>query len=670
MQKITQSIYILLLGFILIFSFFTANINYTNKYIYSNNYSVNYVANPQKSDLEQINEIDSYVNQTKDISYYQVTYDNNQMKIIGQLGDNVKQVPKIINDKFQMQALTSLADNGIDGNYYFKGDSTSLENFKQFLTLNNLGSITYAYNQYNFSIQLNVLILIFLIVWLYLILFHSFVNKQSTELSLRLIEGKKTIYTNYLWLLNVGIIFLLLIIILSIPNMQFLKEVLIVFIPIYILIMLSCILILNSALAIVKRNMIAYINQKEQKSIRIYIILSTISFVIICILILKTNTALAHLDVKTAELTQWSDKGEYYVPKIRSIGIENNVDSNEAKENNDKIKVLFKELETDESAMLIDAGGFYNSMSPTKYDYEDNTCEYEWSPNCRQITINENYLKNNPIVNSKNENVLNQINHSPYVLNILVPEKYMSEEEKIIAQYQEYYYFNMVTVHQIYDESYSFDESKLEINPIYYANDATFFTYNPDIGKLENNQLSNVVAVIDNGTFDSSFYYAYITSSLIIKKNDSNFYNELLSYFQNAGVGNQFNGVENINYSIQYTITYLQTMIKYNFIVLILSIFTLLYIVYIISIYKLQNNKMEYAIYYIETKNISKLIRKYLYIEVGIYLSTGAFISLYSRSIIPILLVFLIIIIKYLIETVIGSKYIKNKFLNIAKGER
>lgn len=670
MQKITQSIYILLLGFILIFSFFTANINYTNKYIYSNNYSVNYVANPQKSDLEQINEIDSYVNQTKDISYYQVTYDNNQMKIIGQLGDNVKQVPKIINDKFQMQALTSLADNGIDGNYYFKGDSTSLENFKQFLTLNNLGSITYAYNQYNFSIQLNVLILIFLIVWLYLILFHSFVNKQSTELSLRIIEGKKTIYTNYLWLLNVGIIFLLLIIILSIPNMQFLKEVLIVFIPIYILIMLSCILILNSALAIVKRNMIAYINQKEQKSIRIYIILSTISFVIICILILKTNTALAHLDVKTAELTQWSDKGEYYVPKIRSIGIENNVDSNEAKENNDKIKVLFKELETDESAMLIDAGGFYNSMSPTKYDYEDNTCEYEWSPNCRQITINENYLKNNPIVNSKNENVLNQINHSPYVLNILVPEKYMSEEEKIIAQYQEYYYFNMVTVHQIYDESYSFDESKLEINPIYYANDATFFTYNPDIGKLENNQLSNVVAVIDNGTFDSSFYYAYITSSLIIKKNDSNFYNELLSYFQNAGVGNQFNGVENINYSIQYTITYLQTMIKYNFIVLILSIFTLLYIVYIISIYKLQNNKMEYAIYYIETKNISKLIRKYLYIEVGIYLSTGAFISLYSRSIIPILLVFLIIIIKYLIETVIGSKYIKNKFLNIAKGER
>lgn len=415
-----------------------------------------------------------------------------------------------------------------------------------------------------------------------------------------------------------------------------------------------------------------YLKKKEQKSIAIYIVLSILSFIIISILILNTNTAIAKLGAKMNELAEWSDKADYYSLKIRSIGLEQSEDSNAAYKNNNQFKMLYQLLESEEGAILIDSSSFYSSMDPSKYDYEQNKCDYQLAPNCRQITINENYLKDNPIVNSKGQNIINELDHSQYTLNILVPEKYREEQEKLISLYRDYYYFNMVEVHQMYEPNYTFDIDDLKINPIYYEDNSTFFTYNPETGVQDDNQLTDIIAVIDNGTFDSSFYYSSLTSNVILKKSqtETDYFNEILSYFQEADVANQFNGLANISSSIQATINYFKSVIKYNLFVLILSILTLVYIGYVISIYKQRNNKMEYAVYYIETNDITRIIIKHLFLEGCIYLVVGTVVSYLSNSVIPLILAVLIVAFKFLIEVIIGSGFIKKNVLNIIKGER
>lgn len=181
MKKIAQSVYGLLLVFILFFAFFNGSINYINKTVYTNNYSVHYVANTQKSDLDQIQEIDNYIGQNKDVSYYQVTHSNNQYQVFGELNQSLTKLPKFINKPVQQKSLISLADSGIDGNYYFTGDETSLEDFEQFVNENNLGTISYEFNDYYFSIQLEVLMLILISILLFLILFHSFIHLLTNK---------------------------------------------------------------------------------------------------------------------------------------------------------------------------------------------------------------------------------------------------------------------------------------------------------------------------------------------------------------------------------------------------------------------------------------------------------------------------------------------------------
>lgn len=671
MKKIIQCVYLLLLTVILIFSISNGLTNYINKNVYMNNYEVNYTANPEKNDLTQIQQIDNYMINNPDINFYQVTYNENVYNIFGNIDKSMKQLPKFVNKSLQENDLTSLANNGINGVYYFKGSETSLKKFEDFINTEELGTISYKFNDYRFSMKIKMLSLILLCILLYIILLHSYIDKQALELTIRLIEGRKTIYSTFFWLIYVFLFLVGLVVILSIANIYYLKEILYIFIPIAAFVMLCSILVIKISIMFIDHNKIAYVNKKEEKNIRIYVILGIFSFIIISILILSTNSLMANLGTKTNQLSQWSEYEEYYNLKIKSIGIENDFDSDIANENNIKFKKIYQKLDSEEGAILIDSSGFYSSMDPTRYDYENNSCSYKIAPNCRQITINENYLKDNPILSKDDVNVIDKIDHSQYTLNILVPQKYSSEENKIVDLYRKYYYFNMVEVHQIYDEDYTFDIEKLKVNPIYYEDNSTFFTYNTDTGKLNNNQLTDVIAVIDNGTFDASFYYANMTTNVIIKKSkdEESFYNKLLIYFEEENIGNQYNGVESIIASIQYLIMYLKSAIRYNVAVLLFSIVTLIYITYIISIYKQYNNKMEYAISYIEVNDIKGVIKNNLFFEVVLYTCFGIVLSVFSRNIIPIILAILIITIKYLMEVVIGYNFIKNKFLNIIKGE-
>lgn len=190
---------------------------------------------------------------------------------------------------------------------------------------------------------------------------------------------------------------------------------------------------------------------------------------------------------------------------------------------NDRFQKFYKEIKKNNRSFLINSENYnvaeYNDGNPV-YSYAlDLTDSIDlYSPKGRSILIDENYLKINPISGSDGKPAAEQLKNKNDTLDILVPEQLKSQENKIIASYLEWFYFQSVEVANMYNEEMSeplihkrIDD--FSINVIYTEEGQDYFTYDSYTGDNQNN-ITDPIAVLYNDSFDTSVIGANTTSSL------------------------------------------------------------------------------------------------------------------------------------------------------------
>ncbi len=255
-------------------------------------------------------------------------------------------------------------------------------------------------------------------------------------------------------------------------------------------------------------------------------LLSAVFKGITCIILFST-IALAILNYDTLNqklerLSFWNQTKNVYKIQVGYIPISKLNSLEYGRHLNDRCFNFYKEIKEHKGAFLINSEQFYdisrNSKNPV-YSYTENVTGNEaiYSPYGRKITITPNYLKMNPITSNNGLAIEEQISDDADTLTLLVPVQYKSYESSIINAYKDYFYFQKVTVDNLYNEDLGNPVNNkslkdLKIKIIYVISGQTYFTFNSATGD-KNNEIEDPIAVIYNESIDTSEIFANLTSS-------------------------------------------------------------------------------------------------------------------------------------------------------------
>lgn len=145
------------------------------------------------------------------------------------------------------------------------------------------------------------------------------------------------------------------------------------------------------------------------------------------------------------------------------------------------------------------------------YSYKINVEKTEdlYTPYGKNITVDKNYLKRHTIRSIDGKNVIDLIDQTDNVLNLLVPLKFKEYENTIEESFKEWFHFYKMEVTNIYKEARGQDEieidiNDLEINMIYIENNQNLFTYNCHSGD-QFNRIEDSIITVYTGNVDHSF---------------------------------------------------------------------------------------------------------------------------------------------------------------------
>lgn len=196
-------------------------------------------------------------------------------------------------------------------------------------------------------------------------------------------------------------------------------------------------------------------------------------------------------------------------------------------EQNKKILNVYKDLSEMDKVFIINTlnfehGGSANSEEYCNYMLNVHKEEDLYSPNGRNIMVDKNYLKRNLIkTHSDKNNVLDKIDDSKDVLNILVPQKLKKYEDTIKKSYREWFYFQKVDVLNIYKEARNEDLvtrniDDLKINLIYLENNQYYFTYNMYSGDSLN-RIKDPIVTVYTENVDNSLLASNLSSYMFLE---------------------------------------------------------------------------------------------------------------------------------------------------------
>lgn len=274
----------------------------------------------------------------------------------------------------------------------------------------------------------------------------------------------------------------------------------------------------------------------------------------VCLLLLvvfSSNNLLdqaVNLNKSKENLSKWkSIENLYHIYRSYSP---NQDDLNSEYEMNETIVNIYKELSDLSKVFMIDTVNF---SRPTAFNIGENDIDYNYkynvkdnedlySPHGRNIKVDINYLKKHEIKTfDDNENVLNSLNYSDNVLNVLVPQELKQYEDTILKSYREWFYFSKVEVPNIYKEARNEQLSStsindLNVNIIYVENNLSYFTYNASSGNF-NNEINDPLVTVYTGNIDNSFLASGLGGSIVFEsENEYSALNELKNITQKYNV--------------------------------------------------------------------------------------------------------------------------------------
>lgn len=135
-------------------------------------------------------------------------------------------------------------------------------------------------------------------------------------------------------------------------------------------------------------------------------------------------------------------------------------------------------------------------------------------PNGKCLTVSINYFTLNPIETVNGRSIKENLVADENTLNILVPEQYQSRQDEITALYRAHFYFEKVTVENIYNEDLArplntLQEEDLSVNIIYVKENQSYFTFNPKVVPETNNIIVDPMVIVYEFKTHASYAYAY-----------------------------------------------------------------------------------------------------------------------------------------------------------------
>ncbi|EPY2296266.1 hypothetical protein ACXATC_003958 [Clostridium sporogenes] len=405
---------------------------------------------------------------------------------------------------------------------------------------------------------------------------------------------------------------------------------------------------------------------------------------IICIAVIFVsvllNSQYTILNNKLNSLQYWNKTKN--INRIAISSLANLDDLKAGRIQNDKLKKLYKKLEKNKQAFIIDASN-YTLLDNNTYAYSNNikSGNFEYGSNGKSITIDRNYLKQNQIKTYSSEKNINYlINTNPNVLNILVPYKYKNLEKQIYDSYLDSFYFNKIEVDNLYNKELQLPlnkttKSDLKINIIYVNNNQKYFTYSQDLGNSKNNNcIIDPIAIIYTDNMDSSFICAWMTHNLyFVDKSNGQAYSNILKYLKETNTQNIVQKfVISIYSEVNSEIIKLQN--KINDLIFIIFIFFIVILFFSLTCTSLFYKNNSYKIY-LKTLlgySIIDINSRIIYLMVllnTIAILINVFINI--KSITLILLIGSIIILFDIFLVSIFSFYLNKQNINkIIKGEK
>lgn len=262
-----------------------------------------------------------------------------------------------------------------------------------------------------------------------------------------------------------------------------------------------------------------------------------LKIIFIVFIFLTVDSSLASfkkLKYKLEALHNWEKAENIYKTVISYVGQYDNLAIDLELANN--LVLLHDQLANSNNAFIINSNKIYylDSRVNTYFSSSDMPPP-EISPHGYSIEISPNYLNINPIITIDNESAQDYIKYDDNICNILVPEYLQPCEKDIFDEYLEYFYFNKVSVDNIYNRELGIDINTtpikdLDINIIYVKNNQMYFSFDSRVRLEHNNMIKDPIAVIYIGSIHPSFLSSNFTHSYYFYTDAIDAYNEILPH--------------------------------------------------------------------------------------------------------------------------------------------
>lgn len=290
---------------------------------------------------------------------------------------------------------------------------------------------------------------------------------------------------------------------------------------------------------------------------------------------------------------------------------------------NDRIASLYETLVLNHKAFIIKSTNFLRFENNDEFNYLYQQVPLKkneiLSNQGMSIVVDEAYLKRNKIFTIENQSVLDVLVSDQNVLNVIVPNQYLADENIIRKNYLEYFYFQKVTVNNIYNEAISQplneqNKSELSINIIYAKEDQKYFTYSSHTGDPYGN-ITDPIVVVFNPSVDHSNIMSLLTSSVYFESDHEDAaYFDIYPAIRESGVS-EVKSTQSAYSEVAKNVRDIKLSLIANFLLCVLSV-----IIFISSM-------IQYTLLYYSL-NKKKLTIKYLLGKGNFHLQMNAHIFL------------------------------------------
>lgn len=371
-------------------------------------------------------------------------------------------------------------------------------------------------------------------------------------------------------------------------------------------------------------------NKKPLKELQIVNFVAVIVFLIIVINVSITSlTNIAELIGQNTNISYWNSSKHFAFTTVTGITYSNN--GNFYKEGK-KMQNFYKLMDENESILFFPSSYYLvDDDKNNPYILQDGT-QYK----NEFISINENYLKLNPIKDVHDNNVVIN-NHGKNCMTILIPEKYMDQKEEIEQTYRDEYRELRYYDENLYRESTGQEPIKetTYVDFIYVKNGQRYFSYNPDLAKENDNFINDpIVKIYTDDNQGTDVYLSLISQgALFIKvKDNSKPYTEIKPSLIQTNLITNIRSTPSLYSKFSEKIYTLYMKVLENIISLFFSFVTMAIITLFMTTNYLEKNKIEHAVKAINGYSFFARHSHYIIENSIVVLILGLTISLFTHD--------------------------------------